>query len=422
MKLLRTGAALVVLSTAIACRDARVPLEPRLAASGAAARAVTAGAGEYSIDDIAAAVPGANAPWRLNDSGVVLVNDPAGEQLEWSEATGPVRLTAPDGLALLIDAINNHGDVAGYTLDANGMHGWYRPAGGAFQAITMPGDWFYFQVLNQRGELVGGYHRLDNTSVGFVWSPLTGRSDFQTTAAGEVVSPWGFNDADEAVGGVFRADGHLDAFTWSPSAGFSIDATAPPNAFYLAVNDSGVRVLHVGSASYVVTADGHRLVPVNPFGSAPVVVNDVNQDGYVAGGAFDPARGKAIPVVWTPDLQRAVELPTLGDGPAVVSVLNSYGDAAGWSAAADGSKHAVFWKHAGTVTALQALTASYVTNAGIAHSLVVKLDAVAAAEQRGDATAKQGAVGAFINEVNAQTGKSITPAHARMLTVLVQRL
>jgi prepilin-type N-terminal cleavage/methylation domain-containing protein len=62
------------------------------------------------------------------------------------------------------------------------------------------------------------------------------------------------------------------------------------------------------------------------------------------------------------------------------------------------------------------------TNEGIAHSLIVKLDAANDAQQRGNGHAKAGALNAFINEVNAQTGKSLTRRQALILITLAQTL
>jgi hypothetical protein len=51
-----------------------------------------------------------------------------------------------------------------------------------------------------------------------------------------------------------------------------------------------------------------------------------------------------------------------------------------------------------------------------------KLNAIATAIAQGNARAKAGIVGAFVNQVKAQTGKSITPQQAAILTQLVGAL
>ena len=60
-----------------------------------------------------------------------------------------------------------------------------------------------------------------------------------------------------------------------------------------------------------------------------------------------------------------------------------------------------------TYTSLCALVRRFVTNAGVANSLCVKLDAASRAAARGNMQAKAGSLDAFAHEVRAQTGKWI---------------
>lgn len=64
---------------------------------------------------------------------------------------------------------------------------------------------------------------------------------------------------------------------------------------------------------------------------------------------------------------------------------------------------------------LCSLTQQLVSQHGVANSLCAKLDAAAAAAARGNLTAEAGALGAYVNEVNAQTNKFITVANAAIL-------
>jgi hypothetical protein len=59
-----------------------------------------------------------------------------------------------------------------------------------------------------------------------------------------------------------------------------------------------------------------------------------------------------------------------------------------------------------------------ITKQGIVNSLIAKIDNAEAAEKRGDLQARTGILGAFVNEVRAQTGKAIDPNCARELTRL----
>ena len=57
----------------------------------------------------------------------------------------------------------------------------------------------------------------------------------------------------------------------------------------------------------------------------------------------------------------------------------------------------------------------HIAKIGVADSLLAKLDAAQAAQGRGNAGAAINQLGAFINEVNAQAGKSIEAEHASHL-------
>ena len=75
-----------------------------------------------------------------------------------------------------------------------------------------------------------------------------------------------------------------------------------------------------------------------------------------------------------------------------------------------------------TAAGLGNLVMQFVTKAGVANSMISKLNAAGAAEARGNAQAKAGAIGAFINELQAQAGKSLTAAQAATLIALAQAL
>jgi hypothetical protein len=72
-----------------------------------------------------------------------------------------------------------------------------------------------------------------------------------------------------------------------------------------------------------------------------------------------------------------------------------------------------------TPSGLKSLVGQFSTNPGVSGGLDSKLDAIA---QAPDANAKAGSVRAFINQVNAQTGKALTTDQASTLIELVQAL
>jgi hypothetical protein len=68
-----------------------------------------------------------------------------------------------------------------------------------------------------------------------------------------------------------------------------------------------------------------------------------------------------------------------------------------------------------TFDSLANLTKQFVSQPGVANSMNAKLAAAAAAAGRGDMNAKAGAIGAYENELSAQTGKAIGASEAAML-------
>jgi predicted extracellular nuclease len=68
------------------------------------------------------------------------------------------------------------------------------------------------------------------------------------------------------------------------------------------------------------------------------------------------------------------------------------------------------------------LTRAYVEKAGVANALCAKLEAAEAADARGNANAKAGSLGAYVNQLRAQSGKAITAERASFLISLVPEL
>lgn len=75
-----------------------------------------------------------------------------------------------------------------------------------------------------------------------------------------------------------------------------------------------------------------------------------------------------------------------------------------------------------TGASLGALVQSFVSQPGVASSMLAKLRAAEAAAARGNASAKAGAIGAFINEVQAQSGKTLTAEQAATLIRLARAM
>ena len=83
-----------------------------------------------------------------------------------------------------------------------------------------------------------------------------------------------------------------------------------------------------------------------------------------------------------------------------------------------GDPAAQFFSYDGLCT----LTKQYVNKEGVAHAMCAKLSAAGAAEARGDHEGKRGSLGAYLNQVAAQSGKALTRSRATTLTTLAKTL
>lgn len=64
---------------------------------------------------------------------------------------------------------------------------------------------------------------------------------------------------------------------------------------------------------------------------------------------------------------------------------------------------------------LNNLVNQFVTDPGVAGALLAKLEAAQESAARGDVNSMDGQLGAFINQVSAQSGKTLTAAQANIL-------
>jgi prepilin-type N-terminal cleavage/methylation domain-containing protein len=84
----------------------------------------------------------------------------------------------------------------------------------------------------------------------------------------------------------------------------------------------------------------------------------------------------------------------------------------------EGAPAAQFFSYDG----LCSLTRQYVNKEGVARALCATLNAAADAEARGDLEARRGALGAYMNQVAAHSGKALTRRRAATLNTLARTL
>ncbi|MEX2610548.1 MAG: hypothetical protein WEA24_11420 [Gemmatimonadota bacterium] len=101
--------------------------------------------------------------------------------------------------------------------------------------------------------------------------------------------------------------------------------------------------------------------------------------------------------------------------------LNAFNAAATDNAGNVGSGSTAFTVQV-TTASLCALVRTFVSHNGLANSLCAKLSAAQRAADRGQDATHDNVMAAFINEVEAQTGKKIDPGHAAILIALATAL
>jgi hypothetical protein len=75
-----------------------------------------------------------------------------------------------------------------------------------------------------------------------------------------------------------------------------------------------------------------------------------------------------------------------------------------------------------TYSSLCELTRFHVSKEGVANALCAKLAAAEAADERGNDNAKAGSLGAYVNQLEAQSGKSLTAEAAAQLAAIAATL
>lgn len=249
----------------------------------------------------------------------------------------------------------------------------------------------------------------DNTSPGDIVSFFAIRpGDTTPPAAAPTQSPAanvnGWNKTDVTVSwnwsdtgsGIDTGNCTTSSTSTGEGAGIPLSATCSDNAG------------NVGRARYTVNVD--KTAPVVTY-SGNAGTYAVDQSVAISCSSSDALSGVAS------DTCAAVSGPAWSFGLGSHTYSASATDRAGNT----GSGSASFTVTV-DATSLCGLAQQFSTNADIAGSLCAKLAAAAAAGARGQAKAKANILGAFDNEVSAQSGKALTAGQATLLTQLAAAL
>ncbi|TQM78453.1 putative HAF family extracellular repeat protein [Saccharothrix saharensis] len=161
--------------------------------------ATVPGSGMYSVE-------------AINEAGVVVGNQGT-QALRW-EGSGVTVLSASGGVADGPQAINERGDVVGWTTEFTGVRkATLWPAGGKAVDLGVPGP-SEAVAVNERGDVIG-WTSADNPDAprAFLWRD--GRITYLGSLGGAHSLPTALNDRGTIVGESTTADGTLKAVKWN---------------------------------------------------------------------------------------------------------------------------------------------------------------------------------------------------------------
>lgn len=207
----------------------------------------------------------------------------------------------------------------------------------------------------------------------------------------DVTVSWTVTDAESAIS------------SSSNCSAVSITADQSATTYTCSATSAG------GTSSASVTIKRDAMVPAVSFSGATAYT--VDQTVSITCAASDAMSGLASSSC--PGASGAAYLFNIGSNGLSASATDNAGN---------GNSAATTFTVSVTAGSLCALTQRFVSSAGIANSMCVKLNAAGAAIARGNMQAKAGPLGAYVKEVQAQTGKAVSAANAAILISLANQL
>ena len=293
----------------------------------------------------------------------------------WTEDSGFVALGTLGGSMSTATAVNDGGQVVGAsTAPDNIWHAFAWTAGSGMVDLGRGGA----LAISDNGHVVGEAYT-DDDSQPFSWTEAGGLVGLGNLGGSRGVA-WAVNESGQVVGFSYTAGETFDtrhAFSWTPAGG---------------------------------------IVDLGTLGGSWSEASDVSESGAVVGGS-DRA------FLWTED-SGMIDLGTLGGSTSWARAINDSGLIVGRADTASGETHAALWYGLGAdelITDLIALVESYNLDT-LGASLTAKLANVQRLLEAGKPTPACQILDAFVDEVEAQTGKSLTSEQAAELIAAAERI
>jgi probable HAF family extracellular repeat protein len=353
-------------------------------------------------------------PHDINNRGVIVGGPRA---YVWRTSTGAIELPL-NGWAV---GINEAGLVGGNArvkvcdsrpvcIDRVHAFSWTADGGVVMIGAFDPYDFSFFRGVNERGQIVGSTfsETVPGTGRAFLWSATDGLRDIthQLTSASAI------SNREQVVGAVgYRLLGggwQTHAMSWTETGGL-LDLGALPGSFdsyATAVNDGGQVVGNsentLNHAFMWTPSDG--MIDLGTLGGCCSQAAAINASGQVVGTAsYGTSRAKGY--VWTKETGM-IDLGTLGGISSEAVAINARGQVTGSSYLPDGRQHAVLW-HPISPRMIAANLIALVSGAGFHQGVSVLRNATESVD-RGNIPAACNQTDAFLNQIRAQSGKSIS--------------
>ncbi len=404
--------------------------------------------------------PGRSAATGINDAGqIVGWGTIAGlsRPFRWAPSTLAVEnIGLPSGwISGRATGVNATGSIVGFGRDASGRDRGFvwDPVTHAFTELgTLGGTHSYAYAINVDGVVVGASTTMSGALHAFAWDPISAEMvDLGALPGDTQGEALAVNDHGQVVGRSFGA-GVDHAVLWTvtfqhdntpPTIGADVIGTPGTNGWF--TSDVTVSWTVIDNESDVASTTGCTTSTLaTDAASQTYTCSATSNVGLSASESVTVKRDATVPSVGYSahpaeySVDQAVAITCSASdalsGLASSTCANVVGDAytfqlgtnAFTATALDGAGNSSDAATSFTVTvtsvSLCALTTRFVENTGVANSLCVKLDNSAKSYAKGNAQAAQGQLTAYVNEVSAQTGLSISAANAATLTALANAM
>jgi probable HAF family extracellular repeat protein len=246
-------------------------------------------------------------------------------------------------------AINDKGEVVGYTQAAVGLHAtFWDPSGAMTDLGVFPGGTYSeAHGINNGGVVVG---QADTVAAGpraFVWQPGWGLMfSLPLLPGGSWATATDINDFDVIVGAADDASGFTNAVRWD-AGGISTLGALPGGVYStaLAISNNEIVGYSLDATSTMRPVRWSPLGGIKDLGTLPGDASGqalaINDEGQIVGYSYGSSMHA---VLWSTNggIKYLGGLP--GGKESQATGINVVGDISGWAYDATGAEHAVLWE------------------------------------------------------------------------------